>query len=148
MKKQKWLPHAVIDGLLNTVVYIALQWFGTTVFFDYLNVNFELYLLFTLFCVVIISMVYLMYMSKCKKVRELFGFTLVSALIFNLCMLLLFACMITQIITNVPFQRELGNGDGLIIMFVALYFAFFTIAIRLLILICETVRLRRVKNED
>ena len=144
--KRKLLRQAIVDGLINAFYFIALEWFSTSIFFNFFDVNIGVYMFLTLFGVMIISMIYITYISNCEKVSELFGITFVSALTFVVCMLICFALALTPITTNVPFQRELGNGDGILLMFVAVGYLLLTVAFRLLIFIYGICVCKRKKQ--
>lgn len=146
--KQKWLFQAVIDGLLNTISYIVLQWFVVSIFFDRVIVDEKLYIFICLLTPIINSLVYYKFLNNKKSIKELFSLTSISALVFVVCMLIRFVCMVTPIFKfTPPFQRELGNGDGILILLSASIFLASTIAFRLLILTSEVFRVRR-KSKD
>ncbi|MBQ8057567.1 MAG: hypothetical protein IJ275_04460 [Ruminococcus sp.] len=145
--KQKWWFQAVIDGLLNTISYIVLQWFVVSIFFDRVIVDEKLYIFICLLTPIINSLVYYKFLNNKKSIKELFSLTSISALVFVVCMLIRFVCMVTPIFTFKPFQRELSNGDGILILLSASIFLASTIAFRLFILTSEVFRVRR-KSKD
>ena len=146
--KQKWLRQAIIDGLLNTISYIVLQWFVVSIFFDRFISDDKSFLFICLLTPVINSIIYYKFLNKRGSVKELFSLTSISALVFVVCMLIRFVCMVIPIFTFTPFQRELGNGDGILIFLSALIFLASTIVFRLLILVYEIVRICMKKNKE
>ena len=148
MKKGKWLCQAVIDGLMNTFFYIVLQWFGVSIFFDAVLKDERIFIFICLLGPIINSIIYYKFLSKKESVKELLFLTFVSALVFVVCMLIRFVCMVIPIFTFTPFQRELGNGDGILILFIAFIFLASTIVFRLFILVYEIIRISMKKNKE
>lgn len=146
--KRIWLRQAIIDGLLNTISYIVLQWFVVSIFFDRFISDDKSFLFICLLTPVINSIIYYNFLNKRGSVKELFSLTSISALLFVVCMLIRFVCMVTPIFTFTPFQRELGNGDGIFILLTALIFLASTIVFRLLILVYEIIRICMKKNKE
>ena len=125
--KQKWLRQAIIDGLLNTISYIVLEWFVVSIFFDRVISDSKLYIFLCLLGPIINSIIYYKFLNKKESVKELFSLTSISALLFVVSMLIRFVCMVTPIFTFKLFQRELCNADGLFILLTALIFLASTI---------------------
>ena len=146
--KQKWLRQAIIDGLLNTISYIVLEWFVVSIFFDRFISDDKSFLFICLLGPIINSIIYYKFLSKKESVKELLFLTFVSALIFIVCMMIRLVCMVTQIFTFTLFQRELGNGDGILILFIAFIFLASTIVFRLFILVYEIVRICMKKSKE
>ena len=146
--KRIWLRQAIIDGLLNTISYIVLEWFVVSIFFDRVISDEKLYIFICLLGPIINSIIYYKFLNKKESVKELFSLTSISALLFVVCMLIRFVCMVIPIFTFIPFQRELGNGDGILILLSALIFLASTIVFRLLILVYEIVRICMKKNKE
>ena len=146
--KQKWLCQAIIDGLLNTISYIVLEWFVLSIFFDRIIADDKSFLFICLLTPIINSIIYYMFLNKKESIKELISLTSISALVFVVSMLIRFVCMVTPIFTFTPFQRELGNGDGILILLSASIFIASTIVFRILILIYEILRIFMKKNKE
>ena len=145
--KQKWVFQAIIDGLLNSFSYIVLQWFVVSIFFDRVLADEKFYIFICLLGPIINSIIYYKFLNKTENIKELISSTFISVLVFVVCMLIRFVCMVTPIFTFTAFQRELGNGDGILILLSASIFIASTIAFRLLILTFEVFRVRK-KSKD
>ena len=144
--KQKWLFQAIIDGLLNSFSYIVLQWFVVSIFFDSVLADEKFYIFICLLGPIINSIVYYKLLNKMKNIKELISSTFISVLVFVVCMLIRFVCIVTPLFTFTPFQRELGNGDGIFILLSALIFTASTIVFRFFILIYEISNVSMEKN--
>ena len=146
--KQKWLRQAVIDGLLNTISYIVLQWFVVSIFFDGVLEDEKFYIFICLLGPIINSIIYYKFLNKRESIKELISLTSISVLVFVVSMLIRFVCMVTPVFTFTPFQRELGNGDGILILLSASIFIASTLVFRILILIYEIIRICMKKNKE
>lgn len=146
--KQKWLCQAIIDGLLNTISYIVLEWFLLSIFFDRIISDDKSFLFICLLTPIINSIIYYKFLNKRESIKELISLTSISVLVFIVSMLIRFVCMVKPIFTFIPFQRELGNGDGILILLSASIFLASTIVFRILILIYEILRICMKKNKE
>lgn len=141
--KQKWVFQAIIDGLLNSFSYIVLQWFVVSIFFDRVLADEKFYIFICLLGPIINSIIYYKFLNKTENIKELISSTFISVLVFVVCMLIRFVCIVTPLFTFTPFQRELGNGDGIFILLSASIYIASTIVFRLLILTSEVFRVRK-----
>lgn len=144
--KQKWVFQAIIDGLLNSFSYIVLQWFVVSIFFDRVLADEKFYIFICLLGPIINSIIYYKFLNKTENIKELISSTFISVLVFVVCMLMRFFCLVTPIFIFTPFQRELGNGDGIFILLSASIFIASTIVFRFLILVYEINRVSMEKN--
>lgn len=146
--KRIWLRQAIIDSFLNSISYIILQWFVVSIFFDRFISDDKSFLFICLLTPIINSIIYYKFLNKKESVKELISLTSISALLFVVCMLIRFVCMVIPIFTFTPFQRELGNGDGILILLTALIFLASTIVFRLLILVYKIVCICMKKSKE
>lgn len=142
--KHKLLFQALIDGILSAIGLISLEWLITSVLFA--NVYSTMPLIFaSVTPAILLSVVYLLFLRSKKSTKELICFSLISVVMFIFVMIISFVHSLT-IHVQVPFQRELSNADGFLIVITSNFYLLTLIILKLIILICQITKKQRSKS--
>lgn len=131
----KCFIQALIDGILSIIGLISLELLITSVLFANMYATIPL-LFVSIAPVALLSVVYLMFLRSRKSKKELIYFSLVSSLIFAFGMIICFIFSLS-LSFEIPFQRELCNADGFLIIISASCYLSTLIILKMIILICQ-----------
>ncbi len=143
---KKLISNSIIDGVLNFVCYIILTWFTVSEFVDTIG-TMKALLVVASINGALMALLYYLFLRKENSVKRIAIFTAISFLAFALLFSIWFVCSVTFGI-EYPFARELGNGDGLLIMFALGAYFVVNLLFRFVVFIALVIRRISALNKE
>lgn len=143
---KKLIFKSIIDGVLNFVCYIILMWFTVSVFVDTMA-SMQALLVVASVNGALMALLYFLFLRKERSVKCIVTFTAISFLAFALLFSIWFVCSVSFGI-NYPFARELGNGDGLLVMFTLGAYFVVNLLFRFVVFIALVIRRISALNKE
>lgn len=143
---KKLIFKSIIDGVLNFVCYIILMWFTVSVFVDTMA-SMQALLVVASVNGALMALLYFLFLRKERSVNCIVTFTAISIIVFVVIFSIWFVCSVTFGI-EYPFARELGNGDGLLIMFTLGAYFIVNLLFRFVVFIALVIRRISALNKE
>ena len=143
---KKLISNSIIDGVLNFVCYIILIWFTVSEFVDTIG-TMKALLVVASINGALMALLYYLFLRKENSVKRIAVFTAISFLAFVLLFSIWFVCSVTFGI-EYPFARELGNGDGLLVMFTLGAYFVVNLLLRFVVFIALVIRRISALNKE
>lgn len=143
---KKLIFKSIIDGVLNFVCYIILMWFTVSVFVDTMA-SMQALLVVASVNGALMALLYFLFLRKERSVKCIVTFTAISIIVFVVLFSIWFVCSVTFGI-EYPFARELGNGDGLLVMFTLGAYFIVNLLFRFVVFIALVIRRISALNKE
>ena len=143
---KKLIFKSIIDGVLNFVCYIILTWLTISVFVDTMA-SMQALLVVASVNGALMALLYFLFLRKERSVKRIVAFSAISIIVFVVLFSIWFVCSVTFGI-EYPFARELGNGDGLLVMFTLGAYFVVNLLFRFVVFIALVIRRISALNKE